>query len=49
MEDCVWKCCKSICELMITVKLQKKKKKKKKKEIDEKFDPSNFIIHWINV
>ena len=31
---------------MITVKLQKKKKKKKKKkEIDEKFDPSNFIIH----
>ena len=30
---------------MITVKLQKKKKEKKKKEIDEKFDPSNFIIH----
>ena len=31
---------------MITVKLQKKKKKKKnKKEIDEKFDPINFIIH----
>ena len=46
MEDCVWKCCKSICELMITVKLQKKKKKLKN---DEKFDPSNFIIHWINV